>query len=124
MVEKSIIWSEKAIYELRQILEFYTKRNGNSDYSFKILDEIEASLETLKLNEFIGRLTNNKKTRVIVMDVYLIFYEVQKERIEVVSFWDNRQEPEKEGIINVDGIQSSNGYSNLIPLFCSFWLIP
>jgi toxin YoeB len=95
MVEKSIIWSEKATNELRQILEFYTERNGNSDYSFKILDKIEASLETLKLNEFIGRLTNNKKTRVIVMDVYLIFYEVQKDRIEVLSFWDNRQDPEK-----------------------------
>ena len=48
MVEKSVIWSKKAIYELRQILEFYTERNGNSDYSFKILDKIEATLEILK----------------------------------------------------------------------------
>jgi hypothetical protein len=26
------------------------------------------------------------------MDVYLIFYEIQKEQIEIVSFWDNRQD--------------------------------
>ncbi len=95
MAEKPIIWSERAISELQQILEFYPERNGNTDYSFKILDKTENLLETLKKNESIGRLTNNKKTKVVVMDSYLIFYEVQKQQIEVFSFWDNRQNPKK-----------------------------
>lgn len=95
MAEKSIIWSERAISELKQTLKFYTERNGNTDYSFKILDKIESLLETLKNNEFIGRLTNNKKTRVIVLDAYLLFYEVHREQIEILSFWDNRQNPKK-----------------------------
>lgn len=28
------------------------------------------------------------------MDVYLIFYEIHNNQIEVLSFWDNRQNPE------------------------------
>jgi len=95
MAKKQVIWSERAISELKQILEFYSERNGNTDYSFKILDRTEKLLDTLEKNEFIGRLTNNKKTRVIVMDVYLIFYEIEKQQIEILSFWDNRQNPEK-----------------------------
>ena len=95
MVEKSIIWSQRAVSELKDILEFYTERNGNTRYAFKILDKTEEVLTILGQNEFIGRLTSNKITRVVVMDVYLIFYEVQKSQIEILSFWDNRQNPEK-----------------------------
>jgi hypothetical protein len=29
------------------------------------------------------------------MDVFLVFYELSPHRIEIVSFWDNRQSPEK-----------------------------
>lgn len=93
MAEKSIIWSDRANLEFKEILEYYTKRNGNSEYSLKILLKTEQFLKTLKENEFIGRLTSNKTTRVMVMDVYLIFYEIHQHQIEILSFWDNRQNP-------------------------------
>jgi len=95
MFEKVIIWSDNAKDEFRKILEFYTKRNGSSAYSLKILYETEHLLKTLSKNEFIGRLTSNKKTRVIPMKVYLIFYELNENSIEIVSFWDNRQNEKK-----------------------------
>ena len=60
MAEKSVICSERAISELQQIVAFYSERNGNTDYSFKILDKIEKLLEALKQNEFIG--SARKKT--------------------------------------------------------------
>lgn len=66
-------------------------RNGNSNYSVKLLNEVEDVLETLFKSELIGRLTSNKYTRVISVKVYLIFYEVKEDRIEIISFWDNRQ---------------------------------
>jgi hypothetical protein len=52
-------------------------------------------LKTLSKNELLGRLTSNKYTRVIPVKVYLIFYEVNQNIIEIVSFWDNRQGDEK-----------------------------
>ncbi|WP_223447699.1 type II toxin-antitoxin system RelE/ParE family toxin [Polaribacter litorisediminis] len=73
------------------MLEFYNERNGSKKYSLKILTETESILKTLSKSEYIGRLTSNKKTRVIPMKVYLIFYEINENIIEIVSFWDNRQ---------------------------------
>lgn len=94
MAKKEIIWSELAKIEFSNVLEFYFYRNENSNYSLKILEEVEDLLETLSENEAIGRLTSNKITRVIPMKVYLIFYEINQNRIEIVSFWDNRQDLE------------------------------
>jgi len=94
MARKEIIWSSRATSEFKEILEFFIQRNGNPNYSLKLLSEIQNITNILSQNEFIGRLTSNKVTRVIPMKVYLIFYEVHDTRIEIVSFWDNRQNPE------------------------------
>lgn len=98
MANKKIIWSDIAKSELKHILEFYIERNGSVTYSLKILHEIEDLLLTLSKSEFIGRLTSNKRTRVIPMKVYLIFYEINKDSLEIVSFWDNRQDKKKRKI--------------------------
>jgi len=75
-------------------LEYYVERDGNPNYSLKLLKEVEDLLNTLSNSELIRRLTSNKFTRVIPMKVYLIFYEINEDRIEIVSFWDNRQDVE------------------------------
>ncbi|HQV36654.1 MAG TPA: type II toxin-antitoxin system RelE/ParE family toxin [Flavobacterium sp.] len=98
MAEKEIVWSKLAKLQLKTVLEFYTERNGNSTYSLKLLNEVEDLLSTLSKAERIGRLTSNKFTRVISMKVYLLFYEINGNRIEIVSFWDNRQDIENRKI--------------------------
>ena len=92
MAKKEIVWSKLAKLQLKNTLEFYIERNGNPNYSIKLLNEIQDVLETLSKAELIGRLTSNKYTRVISVKVYLIFYEINGNRIEIVSFWDNRQD--------------------------------
>ena len=98
MANKKIIWSDNAKNELRNVLKFYNERNSSEHYSLKILNQIEQLLKTLSKSEFIGRLTSNKTTRVIPMKVYLIFYELNENSIEIVSFWDNRQDEYKKNI--------------------------
>lgn len=92
MAKKEIIWSSLAKLQLQNTLEYYFIRNESPTYSLKLLNEIEDLLNTLTNSELIGRLTSNKITRVISMKVYLIFYEVKENQIEIVSFWDNRQD--------------------------------
>jgi plasmid stabilization system protein ParE len=89
---KEIIWSNLAKLELANVLEFYVQQNGNTAYSLKLLEEVDDIIKTLSKSELIGRLTKNKVTRVFPHDVFLIFYEVNNNRIEIVSFWDNRQD--------------------------------
>ena len=79
-------------------MEYYIERNGNENYSLKLIDEVEDLLNTLSNSELIGRLTSNKFTRVIPMKVYLVFYEINNNRIDIVSFWDNRQDIERRKI--------------------------
>jgi len=98
MAEKEIIWSKLAKLQLASVLEFYIHRNGNSNYSLKILSQVEDLLETLSKADLIGRLSSNKFTHVISMKVYLIYYEINGNRIEIVSFWDNRQDIENRKI--------------------------
>lgn len=98
MAKKQIVWSKLAKLQLKNALEFYIERNGNSNYSIKLLNEIEDLLETLSKAELIGRLTSNKCSRVISVKVYLIFYEIKGNGIEILSFWDNRQDTENRKI--------------------------
>lgn len=91
MAKKVIVWSKVAKLQLANVLEYYVERNGNPNYSLKLLKEVEDLLNTLSNSELIRRLTSNKFTREIPLKVYLIFYEINGDRIEIVSFWDNRQ---------------------------------
>jgi len=98
MVEKEIIWSDTAKNQFISVLEYFKLRNGNENYSLKLLSEVEALVVTISKSEQIGRTTSNKFTRVIPFKVYLIFYEVNEQKIEIISFWDNRQNIKKRKI--------------------------
>ena len=52
MVRKQIVWSFRAETELKGILEFYNNRNKSTNYSLKLLSEIEDLLNTLSHSEF------------------------------------------------------------------------
>lgn len=98
MAKKEIIWSSLAKLQLENILEYYIIRNTSSTYSLKILNEVEDLLNTLSNSELIRRLTSNKITRVISLKTYLIFYEINHNQIEIISFWDNRQDSQNKKI--------------------------
>ncbi|WP_339702456.1 type II toxin-antitoxin system RelE/ParE family toxin [Algoriphagus aquimarinus] len=98
MARKQIVWSNLASTELASILDFYTVRNNSSRYSLKLLDEIEKVVSALIDNEHLGRLATNKFTRILPFKYYLIFYEVNQHQIEIISIWDNRQNPERKKV--------------------------
>lgn len=94
MAKRKIIWSARAENELLKVLEFYINRNGNASYSAKLLERVEKSVSLLLSYPLLGHLTENRITRVIVKDKFMIFYEVGDLFIQVVSFWDTRQDAE------------------------------
>lgn len=94
MAERKIIWSARAESELLKVLEFYINRNGNTTYSAKLLDRVEKSVLLLLSYPSLGHLTENGITRAVVKDKFMIFYEVGDLFIEIVSFWDTRQDPD------------------------------
>lgn len=94
MAFKEVVWSKLAEAEFFNVLDFYLQNNGSAAYSTKLLQEVEELIELICKNEFIGRLTTNKFTRVIHLKHYAVFYEVNYSSIEIISFWDSRQDPD------------------------------
>lgn len=98
MAKKQIVWSELASLQLESVLDYFTNRNGNANYSLKLLDEVDNLVNFIAENEQLGRLTSNNFTRVIPKKHYLIFYEISDYKIEIISFWDNRQNPDRKKV--------------------------
>ena len=95
MAEKPIIWSEQALQELEDILDFYNRRNRSTIFSNKLLKLSEGVLDSISKNEQLGRKAKRKNVRIFPLKYFLIIYEIKADRIEVLSFWDNRQNLKK-----------------------------
>jgi hypothetical protein len=51
MAEQKVVWSALAEDQLKNTLSFYEQRNGNPDFSLKLLDEIELRIQSLMNHE-------------------------------------------------------------------------
>jgi plasmid stabilization system protein ParE len=95
MVKRRIIWSEEAKLELREVLDFYKRRNKSSSYSLKLYKRFKLELEIIAKRPDIGIKTNRENTRGLIIEDYILFYEVRDMVIGVLELWDTRQNPDK-----------------------------
>jgi plasmid stabilization system protein ParE len=95
MVKRRIIWSPRAKLDLYNILDFYFKRNRTKTYSNKLNLTIRNSVRLLERHPKIGIHTDVKNVRNLIVGDLGIFYEIKLKTIEIITIWDNRQDPEK-----------------------------
>jgi hypothetical protein len=93
MAKRKIIWSQIANVKFFQILEFYVIRNGNKTYSTKLYKKFKKELSQLKKYPEIGTLTNLDSIRGLIVDDYILFYEITDQFIIIHTVWDSRQNP-------------------------------
>ncbi len=93
----SIKWSNRAVKERSDILRYWVKRNGSPSYSEKIEAETDKAINVILENRYIGEKVKNRNNvrRFTVMHDYSIYYTVMKNNLYILSFWDNRQDPER-----------------------------
>lgn len=93
----SIKWSNRAVKERSDILRYWVKRNGSPSYSEKIEAETDKAINVILENRYIGEEVKNRNNvrRLTVMHDYSIYYTVMKNNLYILSFWDNRQDPER-----------------------------
>lgn len=91
-----VIWSYNASQELLKITKYWNKRNRSNIYSKKLKLHINISINLIKRNPNIGINSNikNVKMRLVLQNYYLI-YQVSESQIEILEFWDVRQNPIK-----------------------------
>ncbi len=92
MVESKIKWSKNAEIDLFETLKFYTVRNKSTIYSKTIVKEVTDSTLNLLSFPFLGKPYNDFLRILIVMN-YNIYYQIQKDLIEIHLFWDTRRNP-------------------------------
>jgi plasmid stabilization system protein ParE len=98
MAQRKIIWSRRATIKLYRILEFYVLRNKSKAYSSKLYTKINKEIKLLLKNPDLGIKTTEETTRGLIIESYIIYYEVTSIEIIIHSIWDSRQNPENKTI--------------------------
>ena len=94
MAKLKIIWSHRAEIKLFKILEFYSERNKSRSYSKKLYQRLNKELKILLKQPDIGLKTEIESIRGLIIDDYILFYELVNEAIIIHTIWDCRQNPD------------------------------
>lgn len=99
MAKRKIAWSHRANIKLFEILDFYAEKNKSATYSKKLYKKFKKELSLLLKQPEIGTKTDLEFVRGLIVEEYILFYEVTSEMIIVHSVWDCRQNPDDMRII-------------------------
>lgn len=90
-----LIWSVRAEKDYYETLIFWTKHNKSNSFSKKLIAEVENKLKYILQNPNSGLITDFYKTyKVQILKYYSIYYQISENDVEILSFWDNRRNPE------------------------------
>lgn len=94
MVRK-IVWSERAAFDRKEILDYWINRNKSKTFSKKLNKQIKNAI--LLISEFpdLGIPTDMPNIRLRIVNVYLLFYEIKEDSIWILTIWDGRRNPQK-----------------------------
>jgi len=95
MAKREVIWTKNSEIQLQEILEFFTKRNKSGLYSRKLYKKFRTELKTISKNPEIGIKTKIDQIRGLIIEDYILFYEILEDRIIILKVWDCRQNLDK-----------------------------
>lgn len=91
---KKVIWTIKAQKDRISIFSYWNNRNKSNIYSQKLNQLFIDSIKIICRHPNIGIETDSENVRVKIVRDYLIFYEITKYHIHILTIWDSRQNPE------------------------------
>ncbi|WP_315015968.1 type II toxin-antitoxin system RelE/ParE family toxin [Capnocytophaga leadbetteri] len=95
-------WTEQAKIELKEILLYWKKHNKSNLYSVKLNAEVQRVVKDLVRFPYLWTEVEGYENirRALVFFNYSIFYLIEKNTITILSFWDNRRNPEELELFN------------------------
>ncbi len=93
MAKRTIVWTETAARQRREILKYWTKRNRSTIYAEKLIKLTARQLKSILTHPTQFKLSEYPQTRESAMGHFSIYYKVTDKYIIVTAFWDNRQDP-------------------------------
>lgn len=92
MAALSIRWSNTAIFQRNHIFDYWLNRNKSNRYATSLNKAIKKRTELLRKRPELGRKTNHQNVRIHSMRHYSIVYKFDETHLDIISFWDNRQD--------------------------------
>jgi plasmid stabilization system protein ParE len=94
MAKRKIVWSNRAKQRLYEILEFYIERNKSKTYSVKLYRLLNKEVKLLLKYPELGLRTTDPSVRGLIINEYIVYYEVTFDKIIIHTIWDCRQDPD------------------------------
>jgi len=94
MAKCKIVWSNRAKKRLYGILDFYIERNKSKTYSNKLQKLISKEVKLLLKHPDLGLKTTEDTTRGLIIENYIVYYEITEDKIIIHTIWDSRQNPD------------------------------
>ncbi len=94
-IKPIILWSKEAKFEWKNIVTYWLNRNKSNAYPKKLNKLLKELLSLIQRNPQIGRDTEIKDVKAILLYSYIIFYRTSEKEIEIVSIWDGRRNPDE-----------------------------
>jgi plasmid stabilization system protein ParE len=95
MAKRVVVWTETAMRQRREILRYWTIRNGSTRYAKKLIQLTKERIEFILENPEAFKLSTYPETRESAMGNFSIYYKIFDQRLIVTAFWDNRQDPKE-----------------------------
>jgi len=93
MVRRTIVWTETAARQRREILKYWIKRNSSTAYAEKLIKLTARQIRVIICHPESFKSTSYADTRESAMGHFSIYYKLTKDKLIITAFWDNRQDP-------------------------------
>ncbi|MES2394458.1 MAG: type II toxin-antitoxin system RelE/ParE family toxin [Bacteroidota bacterium] len=93
MVKRTVVWTETAAKQRREILKYWTKRNGSTIFAEKLIKVTANRIQVILRHPQSFKSTTYPGTRESAMGHFSVFYKLTKDKLIITAFWDNRQDP-------------------------------
>ena len=94
MINK-VVWSPEAKSDIKEIKDFYDKRNKSKTYSRKLLKIFRDAADFIEKFPESSYKTNRENVRGFAIKDYILFYEILTSEILILTVWDCRRNPEQ-----------------------------
>lgn len=92
MVRRTVVWTETAARQRREILKYWIKRSGSTVYAEKLIKLTARQIQVIKSHPESFKSTSYADTRESAMGHFSIYYKLTKDKLIITAFWDNRQD--------------------------------
>jgi len=95
MAKRTVVWTATAAKQRREILKYWTKRNGSTEYAEKLIKLTAGQIKIIIRHPESFKSAGYSDTRVSAMGYFSIYYKTTEDQLIITAFWDNRQDPKK-----------------------------